>query len=863
MRKKWIAVGAVFVVVLFLTAAVLSEYGEPDQGAVETNKAYMARYQSEDDADWEEVEKEGTVVLENAGYRLELDAQTTRFSVIDKKSGVTYDSYTAEDVNWGSEEVRRRSASNLAVMYYDENHAESYMGAGEDAVDKEQYTIKRQGDTLRILYELGSSAQNGFTPIILPQEIFEERILTQLSSNSDIRSMKRYYTLYTEEKAPGDYTDMVKAYPFLKDTPCYVLTRTTETVIQEVAGYIRQTDYTQEEYESFRDQYGFEDPSMSLPVGYTIPLELTLNRDGFSARVLSDRILVHNPDYPLCSLYLLEFFGCADSTVSGSYLVPDGSGAVIPFNQNGQAPYVQKLYGEDYAQTIDVQQQLSRNAVMPILGRMDDTGGYLLIVEGGAEAASVNVQTAGTLSPVNKGYLTFQMTAAVHTSLGDRRGMSNYILYSKHLLYEYPEIRCVFSDDGGSASALAALYRDYLAGKGVLDYNQPQEEMPLYLDFLCMTTTQEDFLGISYNKKWVLSTLSDIIAAVKELQESGIRNLRVRLKGWTDGGLRHGAFDTCQVDKAVGTAQQLDELSKLLQSGGGQLYLDADFTFSYKNNPFDSFKKARDTVKQLERNVAVFPNFDLVTLQSTNQYEEGYLISPIAYPLYASRFLNRFQQQTAFSEVGLSWSSAGQYLHSDFQVKLDLDRCQSANLMETVLGQMADVSPRLMTDYGNAYTWAYADDIVGVPINCSQFVPEIRSVPFLQMVLSGGIAYAGQPANLSQSDQTLSDLYSSLSAPYFLVITADNQILKKADLQYQYYSLQFDGARVREFYWNMRETLKDCYGKRILDSYTVADNVTETLLDDGSVVVVNHSGDETLVDSGNLPGYGVQVVNRG
>lgn len=862
MWKKWVAVGVCLALVLFVAASILSEYGDPDPLAVEINATYVENCVSTDDDDWEELGKEGTVVLENDGYLLELDATTTRFSVVDKANDVTYDSYRNDELNWGSEEVRSRATSNVAVMYYGDDHAEAYMGSGAEAVDKGQYSIKRKGNTLRITYVLGSVEQDVFAPYIIPQDVFEQRLLEQISSNSDKRSMKRYYKLYTEDEKPSDYAEIVKQYPFLKNTPCYVLTRTAENVMQEITGYMRETDYTKEEYETFRDRHGFEDPGMSVPVGFTIPFELSLQKDGFTARILSDKIRVHNDDYPLCDLFLLEFFAATDDTVPGSYLVPDGSGAVIPFNQNGQSTYVQKLYGEDYAQEMESQQQLSRNATAPLLGRLNENGNFLMIVESGAEVATLNAQTAGTLSPVNKAFAKFQMTTAVQTSLGDRRGMSNYILYSDHIVYENPQVRYVFAEGNESVSGLAEVYRSYLSETGKLQYDRDEKELPLYLDFLCMTTTQEEFLGVSYTKKWVLSPISEITEMVKSLQDAGIHSLRVRLRGWTAGGLCHGAVDACDIDKDVGTIEQLAQLSALLSEKGGQLYLDADFTFSYQNSAFDSFKKARDTVKQMERNVAIFPKFDLVTLEATTKYQNAYLISPQTYPLYAGRFIASLQEQKNLQNVALSWGSAGQYIHSDFRTDGNLDRCQSANYVQYVLSKMSEASPRLMTDYGNGYTWTYVDDIVGLPAESSRFIPETQSVPFMQMLLSGAVTYTGQPLNLDQSKQTLANLYSNLSAPYFVLITADNQLLEKADLQDQYYSLCMPKEYIIDTYRTVRQTLQDCYGARIQEYRWLSENVSETVLDNGTVLTVNHSEDEALVGDSTLAGYGVLVTKQ-
>ena len=49
---------------------------------------------------------------------------------------------------------------------------------------------------------------------------------------------------------------------------------------------------------------------------------------------------------------------------------------------------------------------------------------------------------------------------------------------------------------------------------------------------------------------------------------------------------------------------------------------------------------------------------------------------------------------------------------------------------------------------GNAYTWASAEYIEGIPLDSSRYKREEYSVPFVQMVLRGYIGYSSSPLTL-------------------------------------------------------------------------------------------------------------------
>ncbi|MBO7252656.1 MAG: hypothetical protein J6V25_08515, partial [Oscillospiraceae bacterium] len=88
--------------------------------------------------------------------------------------------------------------------------------------------------------------------------------------------------------------------------------------------------------------FGFPTANVFIPVQYF------LTEDGFQAEIVVDEIegVGYNP-FMIESIALLPFFGAGGLEDEGYLMVPDGSGALIDFNNNKQArqSYMEKVYG--------------------------------------------------------------------------------------------------------------------------------------------------------------------------------------------------------------------------------------------------------------------------------------------------------------------------------------------------------------------------------------------------------------------------------------------------------------------------------------------------------------------------------------
>ena len=863
-RRKIILIMVGIVTALVVLAGALSEYGAISPDAIKAHQDYIQSFISEDESSWTKLESEDLqenkqAVLENDRYKLELDLKTTHFTITDKNAGTSYESYPMNKPALLSEEDIARADSNIAISYYDSNSKVHYMGSGKDAISKGQYRVYQKGSRLRVVYVLGSAANDLLTPAVLTQETMENTIFPSLKV-SDREKLKLYYKLYSDKKKPADYAEKMKLYPTLKDKNVYILTNdVTEQILGDIDVLMKKSELTLEQAAAEMKSLGVENVNDSLPAGFEIPLELSLDSDGFTAKILSDRIRENNETDKLVQVYLLEYFGAKNATADGYMLVPDGSGSLIEINQAAAQNYSQHLYNDDLLLKTDSEQQLSRNVPLPYFGMVSDSGSFFATVDGGAGMGTIFARTMGAANPLNMIGTIFNLRAMDKTDIGKDRNIPMLNVYNGHILYEHPTVKFTLMPQSEQGlSDMAEIYRNKLSKEGaVSSLPKTVQDVPLYLDFLCLSTKQVNVVGFSVSQKVVMSTLTEIKDIVEKLQSEGIVNIVVRLKGWNEQGLKHNAFNQCQLSRKVGTVEQLAELHELLTAKGGRLYLDTDFSFAQTNSTFDGLALARDTVRNLESSVYSLKEFDRVTLEKRREIRQGYVISPYSYRTFVDKFLLKYQTKN-YNGIGLSWSSGGMYLFADYNKKTDLDMAYSTSVSADVFKRLSEASKQSVpTDYGYDYTLPFTEDIINSPITSSYFTAETASVPFMQMVLSGSKNMSGPALNFTGTRSRLTEMAASATAPYYLLMTADNDILRQLEIQESYYSLDYrmhflDMVAAYKAYNN---EVSEVYGTKIVNFTWLNEMVSCTTFESGKKIWVNRSGQEQTLGEVVLQPY--------
>ncbi len=114
--------------------------------------------------------------------------------------------------------------------------------------------------------------------------------------------------------------------------------------------------------------------------------------------------------FRLVEFHLCAFFGAQGVDEEGAIFVPDGSGALIHFN-NGKtkySAYQQSVYGTDLSTLTRDEDREEETARLPVFGLIKESGDAVLgIIEEGASVATISADVSGRVNNYNYVFPTF------------------------------------------------------------------------------------------------------------------------------------------------------------------------------------------------------------------------------------------------------------------------------------------------------------------------------------------------------------------------------------------------------------------------------------------------------------------------
>lgn len=801
----------------------------------------------------------------------ELELATGHFSLTNTSTGKIYHSIPQGEVTAFDTQKNDRLRSELSIVYYNANSEEFYMATNPDSMNNEtQLRILFDGkNTVRVYYQLGEDVSASLLPEVFEKDVYEKDIINatdeegnKLLSSSDARRLDRAYVLFDKStldtsnaKDVEEFNAMVAKYPVLETTPLYIVKSSLSANQRvQIPEALQVVGYTIDDYLAAQERLGlsFE---LELGPGFNIPVQYTIEDSAIIASVLTDKIEENSSDFKMTALNLLEYFGSVDSNGSGHYLVPDGSGALLQMNNPVSGSYSQAIYGADYVTQADKLNQINKNALLPVYGQFEDDGTALFsIVEGGAAAATINANTFGTANPVNNIYTQFQLRVMDVTEV-ESTVAPIFNLYGKHILYEFPQIRyTLLNGDAASYEGMAKFYREYLEAKGLLKKKADGGEAPLYIDMAGLFTQEATFLGVPYTETVQLSTFKEIQEVINNLNAAGVNNTVLRLNGYGKGGLNNYAYNALRLDGGMGSIEELKTLAQTVKNKGGQMYMDADFSFVYSDGWFDNFSPKEDGARYLTRSVVLKGEYDRITHEYDHTVLSRWFISSASYLKFAKGYLSSLRDQVgsdATDFIGVSYGSAGLVLGSDNNRKYDLDRAQSVQLIRNTMKTVTEDGVKVVTDGGNMYVLSYADAILNVPMYSSNINSEVAMVPFYQMVLHGYVDYAGTPFNMSvNNDEALLKALEYGACLYYSWMTREDSLLAGSDLSIKLYSLDYKNTynEAVERYTALKG-FYEATATATLDKHEeVQDDVFRSVYSDGTTVLVNYNTEAVTVD---------------
>lgn len=821
------------------------------------------------------------LVKEENGAQIWFEEFTGEIAFVNTASGQILFSNpwdVAADYNKSSASTRQKLLSQLIIKYED-NGVDKEMYSYTDAALRGQITLKNIKNGVRVEYTIGEEKTTRLVPRLIEKSRFEELVLNQIEDDWTRNKVASFYTLkdpFDEKHTTKMVKEMQAKFPITKEMAVYVCDPDIKpSELERLEGYIKNNcpDYSYEELEKDHQMTNYEGDD-AAPALFKLALEYTITADGdLEARLPANGIRYDESAFKLKTVTVLPYMGAGSNNYTGYTFIPDGSGTLIRFEDVKGTSYNVSgtVYGSDYAyHTIGNQhtevmrwpvygvvtnystswtetvQKVVQEAykdengytIPPVTERVNiehvetNSTGFLAIITEGDSLASLMSEHGGPLHSFNAVYPQFtprpsdQYNLSASMSVGSnttwtvespRKYTGSYRIVYKMLTDEnIAEEKNLTDYYTADYMGMVNAYRDYLYENGTLTtLTDTTDDTPLYIETFGSMETTKRILSFPVTVDTPLTTFEDIKTMYNELTEAGVGRLNFRLTGYANGGMNATYPYHLNWVSVVGGDDGFTDLLDYANSEGFGVFPDFDFAYVHETDFMDGVSYRQHAVKTIDDRYTSKRYYDAATQTFTNDF--AICISPSTYEHFYDKFSSNYKK---FNVDSISVSTLGTDLNSDFDEDEPYNREDSKDFTVEVLEKIAADYDNVMIDGGNAYALPYADHIMKISTNSSQFLQASEAIPFMGMVLHGAKYFAGSPINMEGDiDSAVLKAIENGASLYFILSMQNTAELKDDQSLNEYYSVSYEiwKDEVVEYYKILNDATKDLQTSLIVD----------------------------------------------
>lgn len=593
--------------------------------------------------------------------------------------------------------------------------------------------------------------------------------------------------------------------------------------------------------------YNFRKLGIKIPVSYVLGedyLEVSIDTTDISEKNGADS------DSPVLAqtLSVLNAFGAADQDEEGYFVIPDGSGAVISFNNEKYSAktYSQLIYDVDTTAVPKTKGPVVEGVSLPMYGICKGENAMLAVATKGDASCYLCADVSGigqSNTEYNRCYFKFLLRSADQYYLGSDQ-LNPLDVYEKKLTHRDLQVRyypLAASDavnaDGGSELDyvdIAARYRQYLLEDENVPTKAAANDAKLYIDLYGGCMKQRNVLGFPIFMKTSMTSYSEMQEILEKLGEAGAENMVVSMNRWTDAGISGKVDYKAKPSSTLGGKSDFKKLTSYLNDNNIEWYPTVSNTAYYSGNGYWSLT---DTAVRVSGSFARIVDYERAYGVPYGEKKTMSLLSPNVFPELYEKLAKNYGKADL---PGVSIGALSSTLYGDYGKKSGTSRDETMQYIEDSLQLLRSEVGGVLSEDPSAYVLPYTDTITDVPLYSSGFNIFDGDIPLYQLVMHGVIPYSTKAVNGSADAERLVMLaLASGSNLRFDMLYAETSDLKDTDFDVYYYAYYDywveNAAQYYEFSKDILAAVSDSY----IISYVRDDDIITTKYANGIETVVD------------------------
>lgn len=584
--------------------------------------------------------------------------------------------------------------------------------------------------------------------------------------------------------------------------------------------------------------YTFSEP------GITVPVTISLEKDYMKLYVDTKAIVEENPSTVsgklVTDLAFMTTFGAAGLEDEGYFVIPDGSGAIINFNngKSGLKTYTGKVYGKDITAVKTQKQATTQNVSLPMYGIVKGDSAMMVVADKGDTCASINSYVSyQNNTDYNSTYFDFELRTQDEYLMGgessplkvfEKRG----ILIPEIELRYYP----VSNEEKGEVdyTDIADRYRDYLINdKGVTDQDLTDKNS-LYLDIYGATLKKKSIAGLPVTVKEPVTTFATTQYMLECLNNMGVDDMVVAYNNYNDDNIGDKIADSFNPSSKLGGKKKYNALSQYAAANNIALFPVID-NQQFKTG--NGYWNMTNTSIRVSNAYAQIPVFDLAHGIENKYYKPLSLFSPASYEKAYGGVVKSYKKKNV---TNFSFGSLANTIYGDYGKKA-VSRENAKGIVQGIYSS-AKQSGKVLSDNPAAYVLPYTDYITNAPLTSSKFDVFDAEIPFYQMVLHGVTPYASVAVN-GEADLDIASLKAIAAGSNigFDLVGTEASELKDTKLDKYFYGYYANWVNEAAGLYKLSDEVLSPAADSVIASYTVSEDGTQitTVYDNGYKTVVD------------------------